>query len=130
MLKLYNTYKSLILEATDIDMVMDAIENNYTVNITYDNGKNDGSNGGKRYCEVYNLGTTSDGNKAIRVFQLAGPNGVGWKTYRLDRIIKWEPTNYKYHNPVSDRSGFDGAKYNPTGDETLSWGGTVTTSEF
>ena len=77
MLKLYNIYKKVILEATEIEMVMDAIEKHYTVNITYDNGKNDGSANKRRYCEVYNYGTTSDGHPAIRIYQLAGPNGIG-----------------------------------------------------
>lgn len=129
MLKLYNIYKELILEATEIEMVMDAIENHYTVNIWYDSGKNDGSANKKRYCEVYNLGTTSDGNQAIRVYQLAGPNGIGWKTYRLDRITKWEPTNYKFYNAISDRPN-SGAEPYKNHDKTLGHAGSVTISNF
>lgn len=129
MLKLYNIYKNLILEATEIEKVMDAIQNHYTVNITYDNGKNDGSANKRRYCEVYNLGTTSNGNQAIRVYQLAGPNGIGWKTYRLDRITDWQPTNYRFYNAISDRPGSGAAEFKPH-DKTLSHGGNVTIANF
>ena len=129
MLKLYNLYKQVILEATEVEKVMDAITNHYTVNITYDNGKNDGSANKRRYCEVYNYGMTSDGNQAIRVYQLAGPGGIGWKTFRIDRITKWEPTNYKFYNAISDRPGANVADFKPH-DKTLSYGGNVTISNF
>jgi hypothetical protein len=129
MLKLYNSYKQVILEATEIEMVMDAIEKHYTVNIWYDNGKDDGSVNNKRYCEVYNFGTTYGNNNAIRVYQLAGPNGIGWKTLRLDRIVDWSPTNYKFNNAISDRAGSDAENFKPH-DKTLSYGGNVTISNF
>lgn len=131
MLKLYNIYKKVILEATEIEKVMDAIRNHYTVNITYDNGKNDGSANKRRYCEVYNFGTTSGGHPAIRVYQLAGPNGIGWKTFRLDRIDKdgWEPTNFKFYTAISDRPGSSAADFKPH-DKTLSHGGSTTISTF
>lgn len=129
MLKLYKIYKSLILESTEIDAVMDAIKNHYTVNITYDSGKGDGSELKKRYCEVYNYGTTYGNNAAIRVYQLAGPNGVGWKTFRIDRITKWEPTNYKFYTAISDRPGSNAPDFKPH-DKTLSYGGSATISKF
>jgi predicted DNA-binding transcriptional regulator YafY len=129
MLKLYNLYEQVILEATEIEKVMDAIEKHYTVNIKYNNGKNDGSQNMKRYCEVYNFGTTYGNNNAIRVYQLSGPNGRGWKTFRLDRIVEWEPTNFKFNNPVSDRAGSDAEDFKPH-DKTLSFGGGVTISNF
>jgi len=129
MLKLYNLYKQVILEATEINMVMDAIEKHYTVNITYDNGKNDGSANKRRYCEVYNYGTTYGGHPAIRIYQLAGPNGIGWKTFRLDRITKFDKTNYKFYNAISDRPGSSAPDFKPH-DKTLSHGGSVTISNF
>tara|TARA_R110000796_G_scaffold63162_2_gene145629 strand:+ start:3926 stop:4318 length:393 start_codon:yes stop_codon:yes gene_type:complete len=128
-MKLYNIYKSVILEATEIDLVMDAIKNHFTVNITYDNGKKDGTNSSKRYCEVYNFGTTYGDNNAIRVYQLAGPNKIGWKTFRLDRIVKWEPTKYRFHNAISDRPGSSAQDFKPH-DKTLSGGGSVTITQF
>lgn len=127
--KLYNLYEQVILEATEIEMVMDAISNHYTVNITYDNGKDDGSVNSKRYCEVYNFGTTYGGNNAIRVYQLSGPNGRGWKTFRIDRITKWEPTSFKFYKKVSDRPGSDAEDFKPH-DKTLSHGGNVTIAQF
>ena len=110
MFRLYKLYEELILESKNIiteavsdDVIIDAINNKYRVNLTYDSG--DGNNVGKRNVEVYAYGDIN-GYPSIRVFQLFGDtktqNAV-WKTLRKDRILSWEPTNFKFYNPVSDR---------------------------
>jgi hypothetical protein len=137
MLKLYNIYKNLILEAKgviedgekiggapSVEQVMEVIRDHNYVNIWYGDEPN------PRYCGVYNLGYTSNGNQAIRVWQIYGPGEIGWKTFIINKIQDWEKKNIKFYRPVSDVSGFDGQPYNPSGDETLSWGGSVTTSTF
>lgn len=122
MLSIYNTYKSLILESADENSVMDAINNHYRVNITYSKGDNDPNSGVKRYCEVYNLGTTSKGNRAIRVYQIYGPDGYKWKTFLIENITGWEPTRWQVKNPISDTPGYEGPNFNPYGDKSLNNG--------
>lgn len=110
MIKLYNIFKEVIIESKTVltesipdQSIYDAIQNKYRVNITYDDGK--GGPTGKRQIEVYAFGSI-DGYEAIRAYQLSGntrtKNAV-WKTFRVDRILTWEPVNFKFYNPVSDR---------------------------
>lgn len=126
MKKLYNLYKQVILEATEVEMVKHAIENGLNVNIIYDNGKDDGTASQKRYCQIYNLGTTSGGNQAVRVYQISGPNintkkgETRWKTFRLDRIIDWQETNFKVNQPISTSD--HSIPYNNNQDITLNHG--------
>jgi len=128
MLSLYNIYKSIILESTEINAIMDAINNHYTVNIMYDNGRDDGTKNLKRYCQVYNYGTTKLGNPAIRVFQVSGLNvktnryGIEnrWKTLRVDRILSWEPTKFKIYKPIKNVP--KSPDFNPNHDITLNNG--------
>ena len=129
--KLYNLYKQLILEATEVEQVQDAINRHNTVNITYNQGGKNSSNM-PRYCGVYAIGTTSNGHPAIRVYQISGPNlrpnskGVveRWKTLRIDRITNWNPTEFIFHAPADEL-------YNIYGDKTLnitnSSGGNIAT---
>jgi len=119
MQKLYNIYKQLILEATDVEAVQDAINRHYTVNITYDNGSKNSSNL-PRYCGVYAIGTTNSGNQAIRVYQISGPNlrpdknGIvqRWKTLLINNITRWSPTKFIFYAPADEL-------YNINGDKTL-----------
>lgn len=102
--KLYNLFEQVILESVSRDKVIDCIENKYRVNITYA-GTNDTATE-KRHIEVYAYGTTESGYPVIRAFQLFGDTKTikpAWKFFRLDRILSWTPTNFKFHNPVSDR---------------------------
>ena len=132
---LYNLYEEVILESrVTIDSVRDVINNHYTVNLTYDNGKDDGTKDINRYCHVYNLGKTSNGNEAIRVFQVTGPNinkGDGeekrWKTLRLDRIGKWEPTKFRARQITT--SDFP-IPFNPHHDYTLDFYGSPHLADF
>ena len=119
MLNLYNIYKNLILESTEIDVVMDAINKHYYVNIMYD-GKTPNI---RRYCQVYNFGKTSRANDTIRVFQVFGPGERGWKMFRLDKIIKWEPTQMTFPQPVSNMDSSI-PEFKPH-DKNLSYGNTV-----
>lgn len=116
---LYNIYKSIILESTDVDAIQDVINNHYTVNIVYNDGTKNSSNT-PRYCGVYAIGTTNGGNQAIRVYQISGPNlrpdknGViqRWKTFRVDRIMAFRPTKFVFHAPADEL-------FNINGDKTL-----------
>lgn len=87
----------LINEAlnTPLDYVRHAIENRYYVNIVY------GDEPQKRYCQIYRLGQFKNGKYGIRVFQVAGPNKRTFKTFRLDRIKKWEPVRIRLNTAIS-----------------------------
>lgn len=109
-INLYNIFEELILESDNLlleqisdDVIRKAIDGKYRVNITYNDEK--GGPTGKRNIEVYALGDIG-GYPSIRAFQLFGDSKTEtavWKTFRKDRILSWEPTNFKFYNPVSDR---------------------------
>tara|TARA_R110000851_G_scaffold158676_2_gene301740 strand:+ start:3523 stop:3921 length:399 start_codon:yes stop_codon:yes gene_type:complete len=127
--KLYNLYEQVILETASMQQAMDAITKHHTVNIKYDNGKDDGTSNMKRYCEVYNLGTTKNLHQAVRVYQLSGPGKRGWKTFILEKISEWNATNFKFYSKISDRTGSDAEEFKPH-DKTLSYNGSVTIAQF
>jgi predicted DNA-binding transcriptional regulator YafY len=117
---LYNKLKSLILETAGRNEIMDAIDGKYRVNIHY--AGDDNIAAGKRHIEVYAFGMTKSGNPVIRAFQLFGDTKTiipQWKLFRLDRITKWEPTNMKFHTPISNR-GSNIPPFNPNGDGSMS----------
>jgi predicted DNA-binding transcriptional regulator YafY len=74
-----------------------------------------------RYLESYVLGLSKAGNPIVRAYQYAGDTNteIGWKTFRLDRIMDWEEMNERpFTNPISDRiSGIP--KYNRFGDRSM-----------
>lgn len=131
-MKLYNLYesvileeinkgKNLLLEGVSKEDVDAAIDGKYNVNILYQD--EEGKPPSKRYIQVYNRGQTKAGNPAIRAFQIFGgskttPNEGAWKLFLLDKISYWEPTNKKWHNPVSDRDVTIPA-YNQLGDKSM-----------
>ena len=100
---------------------MDALNNHYTVNIMYDSGK--GDENVKRYCQIYALGKTSKGHDAIRVFQFYPyTRGYMWKTFRVDRIVKWNPTKWRFYRPISNERGSTAPRFDPNNDKTLNHG--------
>lgn len=119
-MKLYNLFKEVILETTaEINSIQDTMNKNLGVNISYADNK-DGGTLGKRYCQVLAIGTTSKGTKAIRVYQISGPNLKRnkkgqierWKTFDINKILSWEPTNFTFYAPPDEL-------YNALGDKTL-----------
>ena len=116
---LNNSLVILLTESIGQSLAYDAILNKQVVQINYE-GDNDAAKG-VRIIEPYVLGRTSSNNIAIRAFQPQGdtqstvPN---WKTFRLDRILSWKPTNQTF-NQEPNKRGFNVAPYNPYGDGTL-----------
>jgi hypothetical protein len=119
-LSLQNIFESLILEEISRDEINDAINNKYRVNIFYDG---DGINGkGKRTIEVYGYGLNHFGNLIIRAYQVFGDTKTkkpAWKTFRTDRISKWEKTGWKYNSPINQRDP-SAPKFNPNSDKDMS----------
>lgn len=116
--------KTLLTENVSEQDVIDAINGKYNVNILYDDYPDAVPSvpPSKRYIQVYNLGNTKAGNKAIRAFQIGGGSKTttegSWKMFRLDRIRGWFPTKVKWKRPVSDLSP-DIPKYNKNGDRAM-----------
>lgn len=117
--------KTLLTEGVSEQDVIDAINGKYNVNILYDDYPDATPSipPSKRYIQVYNLGNTKAGNKAIRAFQIGGGSKTttegAWKMFRLDRIRGWYPTKVKWKRPISDLSQ-DIPKYNKSGDRSMS----------
>ena len=104
---------------------MDAINRHYYVNIMY----GDKNPSIRRYCQVYNFGKTKRMNDAIRVFQVFGPGKRGWKTFRVDEINRWEPTQMTFPKPVSDMDS-SVPTFDQNHDYSLSYGGSPTLANF
>ena len=119
-MKLYSLYESVILEGVSDDIIKEAIDEHYRVKIDY---AGDSSNSrGERIIEVYALGNTKN-HKVIRAFQTKGVTsgtGVsGWKLFRVDRIVNWEPVMRPNGRPDLFALGDRSAKFNPNGDKSM-----------
>jgi len=118
-MKLYNIYKELIIENIARNSIIDAIDNHYRVSMYYEGDDNTAA--GKRTIEVYAYGTSKGGNQVIRAYQIFGDTKTiipSWKLFRVDRISRWEPLNFKFYGPISDRDSSI-PKYNPNGDNSM-----------
>jgi len=117
-MKLYSLLKEVILEVASSTEVGDAIVKHNRIRIRY---QEPNGNTSTRYLEAYVLGTSKAGNPIVRAYQYAGDTTteVGWKTFRLDRILDWEELGERpYSTPISDRiSGIP--KYNRFGDGSM-----------
>jgi len=104
--KLYNLYKEVILEATELGDVQRAMNNHVMVRFNYD--------GKPRYGGIYAIGTTNKGHSAIRFYE---PNSkskskVQWKTLILNKIKDFEVLKMKIYSPPDEL-------FNVNGDKTL-----------
>lgn len=145
MLNIYNTYKELIIESSELlveaykgdhvvygtpttNDIHRAIDSNYRYTIWYQGAKETVPTA--RKCDVYALGKKADKSgmvrDVIRVYQASGysttqkPFGHGWKTFYVDRISRMEETGQHVGlKPISDY-GFDvGGKFNHSGDRWM-----------
>lgn len=119
-LSIYKIYKDIILETVNPNEVSSAIEEKRRVNIHYDPPDNEAK--GQRTIDPYVYGLTHAGNPAIRAYQVFGDTGTEkpkWKMFRLDRITRWEPTNYVFRVPVSNLDPEIPA-FNEYGDDKMS----------
>lgn len=117
-MRLYSILKEIIVEAASNTEVSDAIVKHDRVKIRYQ--ELDGTYS-TRYLESYVLGNSKLGNPIVRAYQYAGDTNtdIGWKTFRLDRIVDWESLNEKpFTNPISSRI-FGIPKYNQSGDKSM-----------
>lgn len=97
-INLFEILQNILNEGVSSNIVNDAIDNKYQVEIKYNEP---GSHAvGKRIIEPYAYGISPDGNEVIRAFQYIGDTKRGvpkWKLFRLDRITSWNPTQNKFN---------------------------------
>jgi hypothetical protein len=111
MIKLHELYQEILKENTSLSLIVNAINNHQIANLNYIG--NDAPRG-VRKVEVYALGTTKAGNKAIRAFQISGPTKTGnneWKIFKTGEFDKFELTDETFDSPRPD--------FNSSGDKEL-----------
>jgi predicted DNA-binding transcriptional regulator YafY len=117
-MKLYNTFKSLILEIASLNSITDAIKRRQRV-IIYYQGDEPGGNG-LRLIEPVCFGYSKSGNPVLRAWDMEGASHraylgkkplPGWRLFRVDKIVSLRPTNVTFKKP---RPG-----YNMNGDKSM-----------
>jgi predicted DNA-binding transcriptional regulator YafY len=117
-MKLYNTYKNLILEVASIDSIVDAIKKRQRVIVYYDGDEPGGK--GLRIVEPVCYGYSKAGNPVLRAWDLEGSSHraylgkkplPSWRLFRVDKIIKFKPTTETFNEPRPN--------YNPQGDKSM-----------
>jgi predicted DNA-binding transcriptional regulator YafY len=117
-MRLYNTYKKLILEVASIDEIVKSIKQKSRVIIYYDGDEPGGK--GLRIVEPVCYGYSKAGNPVLRAWDLEGASHraylgkkpiPSWRLFRVDKIINYKPTLESF-NEV--RPG-----YNPNGDKSM-----------
>jgi predicted DNA-binding transcriptional regulator YafY len=117
-MKLYNTFKSIILEIASIDSIVDAIKKRDKVVIYYDGDEPGGK--GLREIEPVCFGYSKSDNPVLRAWDDTGASHTaykgeqplpGWRLFRVDKIMSFKPTSEKF-NEVRPN-------YNPNGDKGM-----------
>ena len=117
-MKLYNSFKSLIVEVTSMESVVDAIKNRKRVVIYYDGDEPGGK--GLRVIEPVCFGYSKAENPVVRAWDMEGASHTaykgekplpGWRFFRLDKMDFIRPTQETFDTPKPD--------YNPNGDKSM-----------
>ena len=117
-MKLYNSFKSLIVEVTSMESVVDAIKNRQRVVIYYDGDEPGGK--GLRVIEPVCFGYSKAENPVLRAWDMEGASHTaykgeqplpGWRLFRVDKIQSFRPSGDKFNEPKPG--------YNPRGDKSM-----------
>lgn len=117
-MKLYNTFKSLILEVASVDEIIKAIKNKDKIIIYYDGDEPGGR--GLREIEPVCFGYSKANNPVLRAWDNEGASHTaykgeqplpGWRLFRLDKILSCKPTGEVYNSPRPN--------YNFNGDKSM-----------
>jgi predicted DNA-binding transcriptional regulator YafY len=117
-MKLYNTFKSLILEVASVDSIVDAIKKRKKIVIYYDGDEPGGR--GLREIEPVCFGYSKSDNPILRAWDFEGASHTGykgeqplpgWRIFRVDKILSFKPTGEDFNEM---RPG-----YNPRGDKSM-----------
>jgi len=117
-MKLYNTFKSLILEVASTETIIDAIKNKKVLVIYYSGDEPGGK--GLRLIEPVCYGYSKKNNPVLRAWDLEGAShrdflGIkplpGWRLFNVNKIDSIQPTgeNYSMMRP----------NYNVNGDKSM-----------
>ena len=117
-MKLYNTFKSLILEVASVDSIVDAIKKRKKMVIYYEGDEPGGT--GLREIEPVCFGYSKADNPILRAWDSEGASHTGykgeqplpgWRIFRVDKISSFKPTGEDFNEM---RPG-----YNPRGDKSM-----------
>lgn len=117
-MKLYNTFKSLILEVASIESIVDAIKKRDKIIIYYDGDEPGGR--GLREIEPVCFGYSKADNPVLRAWDLEGASHTdfkgeqplpGWRLFRVDKILSFKPTGEKFNTARPN--------YNTQGDKSM-----------
>ena len=117
-MKLYNTFKSLILEVASVDSIVDAIKKRKVCVIYYDGDEPGGK--GLRLIEPVCLGYSKANNLVLRAWDYEGASHKGylnvlplpsWRMFRIDKINFLRPTQETFDTVRPN--------YNPNGDKSM-----------
>ena len=116
-MKLYNTFKSLILEVASVDSIVDSIKKRNVCIIYYDGDEPGGR--GLRQIEPVCFGYSKGDNPVLRAWDLEGATHTGyigkqrlpgWRLFRVDKILSFRPSGEKFDTirPGYNKSGDKG----------------------
>ena len=117
-MKLYNTFKSLILEIASVDSIVDAIKKRDKIIIYYDGDEPGGR--GLRLIEPVCFGYSKADNPVVRAWDSQGASHTAylgeqplpvWLLFRADKIFSFKPTGETFNEPKPN--------YNPNGDKSM-----------
>lgn len=117
-MKLFNTFKHLILEIASVNAIVDAIKKRQVCAIYYDGDEPGGK--GLRTIEPVCYGYSKAGNPVLRAWDFEGASHrdyigekplPGWRMFRTDKITMLKPTGETFDEPRPD--------YNPKGDKSM-----------
>lgn len=117
-MKLYNTFKSLILEVASVDSIVSAIKNKHKIIIYYDGDEPGGR--GLREIEPVCFGYSKADNPVLRAWDTQGASHTGykgeqplpgWRLFRADKILSFKPSGEKFDTPKPG--------YNAAGDKSM-----------
>lgn len=121
---MFDNFKKLIdnilNENVDDNLIKQAISGHNEIMINYSG--DDNTHTGKRLIQVYAYGLTKAGFPCIRAYEPYGDTKSRiphWKLFRLDRILKWTPTDRKFVEPPKEQ-GWNAEEFNQNGDGSMS----------
>ena len=121
---MFDNFKKLIdnilNENVDDNLIKQAIAEHNEIIINYSG--DDNTHTDKRLIQVYAYGLTKAGFPCIRAYEPYGDTKSRiphWKMFRLDRILKWTPTERKFVEPPKQQ-GWDAEEFNKNGDNSMS----------
>jgi predicted DNA-binding transcriptional regulator YafY len=117
-MKLYNTFKNLILEVASNEALINAIKNRDVIIIGYEGDEPGGT--GLREIEPVAFGVSKRGNKVLRAWEREGASHryvIGtrklpdWRYFLVSKITSVQLTGEKFNTPRPN--------YNPNGDKSM-----------